>query len=920
MRSRLLGSVGVCLVFAYGCGASKPSPPPSSTPDAGDAAAAGDTSPPGDGRPGDGADGAPESRGEVMPGLGGAGGQTDGGGHGGDGGDVDARGAGGRDGGTDAALPTCSDGVRNSDETDIDCGGHCGPCAAGRSCKVGLDCQFGLCTAELVCGSCNVASDCAGAETECQHRTCAAGVCGIALDAPGTPLALQIIGDCRSRQCGAAGDVVIVDDDSDAPDDGNPCTNDLCGGGTPSHSIVAAGTSCGGDNHCNAGGQCIGCVAPSDCPGTDGACATRTCSGQGICGFDLKAAGSVLADPTAGDCKGLICDGRGNAQAQNDDGDLPADGNLCTTDECNAGTPSHRPIESGISCGTNMVCDGASHCLALCPGGACMSCTVAADCPGGPDTECHMRSCTSSVCGVGFPQAGTPLVSQTAGDCHRQVCDGIGNVDDLVDDTDVPDDAQACTQDSCAAGAPSNTPLPARSACGAPGSLCDGAGVCLQCLVDADCGTARDTACNVDHCVAGACALQPEPAGPAPGSLSGDCHTVSCDGAGGLSSVVDDSDVPVDGNGCTQDLCTNGVPSNPRLATAAACALPSGSAGFCDASGLCSPSFMLVRVGDGSAAPTGAATRVLVERRLASDATLVGSPIALPMAASGSAQQPFTLSGTGDSEGHLALSGDGRYLTLAGYSAIPGGSTSTVPRVVARIDAAGAVDTSTTLGATALVGDNARSAVTSDGSMIWAAGNAASNSNRGVFFTNFGTGAAATRLVSLNTRVCQIFFAQLYCTTNAAFTSVGSGLPELGSITPVTVAPSGANSFGFVMFDLDPVDGAPDTLYIADQGATAITGGVQKWQLQAGAAGWAQVGTFNVGLPAASAARGLTGFVSGSSVVLIATTGEMSPASNAVAKFVDDGTPAALTRPAVIFESTRQTNTIVHGVALPPHP
>jgi hypothetical protein len=28
--------------------------------------------------------------------------------------------------GSDAAAPTCSDGIRNSDETGIDCGGHCG--------------------------------------------------------------------------------------------------------------------------------------------------------------------------------------------------------------------------------------------------------------------------------------------------------------------------------------------------------------------------------------------------------------------------------------------------------------------------------------------------------------------------------------------------------------------------------------------------------------------------------------------------------------------------------------------------------------------------------------------------------------------------------------------------------------------------
>lgn len=42
---------------------------------------------------------------------------------------------------------TCSDGVRNGAETDIDCGGgSCGPCADGSSCSTGPDCVSGLCT------------------------------------------------------------------------------------------------------------------------------------------------------------------------------------------------------------------------------------------------------------------------------------------------------------------------------------------------------------------------------------------------------------------------------------------------------------------------------------------------------------------------------------------------------------------------------------------------------------------------------------------------------------------------------------------------------------------------------------------------------------------------------------------------------
>ena len=38
-------------------------------------------------------------------------------------------------------LPTCSDGKRNQDETDVDCGGSCPPCGLGDGCVVQSDCQ-----------------------------------------------------------------------------------------------------------------------------------------------------------------------------------------------------------------------------------------------------------------------------------------------------------------------------------------------------------------------------------------------------------------------------------------------------------------------------------------------------------------------------------------------------------------------------------------------------------------------------------------------------------------------------------------------------------------------------------------------------------------------------------------------------------
>jgi len=48
-----------------------------------------------------------------------------------------------------ALAPSCSDGMKNQDEGDVDCGGTiCPPCGDFRTCNVGSDCTSGHCAAE----------------------------------------------------------------------------------------------------------------------------------------------------------------------------------------------------------------------------------------------------------------------------------------------------------------------------------------------------------------------------------------------------------------------------------------------------------------------------------------------------------------------------------------------------------------------------------------------------------------------------------------------------------------------------------------------------------------------------------------------------------------------------------------------------
>ncbi len=48
---------------------------------------------------------------------------------------------------------TCSDGFKNQDESDIDCGGAtCGSCSLGKACAVNSDCSTDYCNSTKICG------------------------------------------------------------------------------------------------------------------------------------------------------------------------------------------------------------------------------------------------------------------------------------------------------------------------------------------------------------------------------------------------------------------------------------------------------------------------------------------------------------------------------------------------------------------------------------------------------------------------------------------------------------------------------------------------------------------------------------------------------------------------------------------------
>ena len=332
---------------------------------------------------------------------------------------------------------------------------------------------------------------------------------------------------------------------------------------------------------------------------------------------------------------------------------------------------------------------------------------------------------------------------------------------------------------------------------------------------------------------------------------------------------------------------------------------------------------VVYRVGSGSESLVNSGNPIFLDEFTPSG-VLVQS-IALRTAPSG-AQRAIFASGTASSEGLLSRSGDGRYLLLTGYAARTGTSlsrtsASVVPRVVARVDFNGNVDTSTALTDFSDL-NNPRSATSNDGTQIWITGGAG-----GIRTTTLGS-TTSTQIADSppSARQLAIFSGQLFATSNSELTghravsAVGSGLPTTPGqqVTPLpglnqSVTPS---PFSFFFADLSDFVEGDDTLYVADD----ETGALAKFALVNGV--W--VGRGRIGT-ATDTYRGLAGVVDGTTVTLFATRmgGTQAQGGGQLVKITDAagyeggfaGTPTVI--------ATAAPNTAFRGVALastPPSP
>jgi hypothetical protein len=332
------------------------------------------------------------------------------------------------------------------------------------------------------------------------------------------------------------------------------------------------------------------------------------------------------------------------------------------------------------------------------------------------------------------------------------------------------------------------------------------------------------------------------------------------------------------------------------------------------------------RVGSGTGSLINTGNPVFIDE-FTSAGALVQS-IAMPTTVTAVApNKALIASGTASSECGLTRSTDGKFLIVTGYGApipttgLAGSTAATVNRVIGVIDAAGNVNTTTSLTDYAST-NNPRSAVSTNGTDLWMAGGAG-----GVRYTTVGsttsvdlTSTAASGTFT-NVRQVNIFGGQLYASSGSGTNTfrgvetIGTGLPTSGAQTvtrlPGLTDATNPSTYSYFLADLSAAVAGVDTLYVADDGAGAL----QKFSLVSGS--WVSNGIIGV---TADAYRGLTATVSGTSVNLFATRkgGSAAAGGGELVTLTDpSGYNAPLTGTPSLLASAA-ANTAFRGLALAP--
>lgn len=310
---------------------------------------------------------------------------------------------------------------RTGDEVAA-CGGAGTEC---QSCTISDKCAVGVCVPEkFVCDKEPIPDGraCTDNSGICFKGECCTGCFANGVCQPGNDVKLCGVGGAeKCENC----------------DDGNPCTEDICGPKGCEHPAVEAGKSCDNDsNMCNGTAKCEGTVCKTSpavvCndgnPCTNDACAPAT----GQCVYTNNTANCSDGDvcTLVDKCSGGVCVGTGMPNCN--------DNEACTTDTCDKTLGcQHKPVADNTACDDGNACSTGDKCVA----GKC-SFVAGKDC--NDNNPCTIDACAANVCGPVNEANGTPCVFDR---CHvNSECQaGKCSEGTLIN----CDDGNPCTTDMC---------------------------------------------------------------------------------------------------------------------------------------------------------------------------------------------------------------------------------------------------------------------------------------------------------------------------------------------------------------------------------------------------------------------------------------------------------------------------------------
>ncbi|MBI5536810.1 MAG: hypothetical protein HY898_29080 [Deltaproteobacteria bacterium] len=349
----------------------------------------------------------------------------------------------------EAAAPSCTDLLKNGNETDTDCGGDtCPKCADTLKCAVASDCQSAVCQA----GSCQAAS-CAdqiknASETDID---CGGNVCPKCADL----MVCLVAGDCVSGVCqaGKCSPAECVDGVKNGAE-----TDIDCGGG--------ACPPCVDLKKCLVASDCVSVVCEA------GACKKATCT-------DLVKNGLE----TSIDCGGTQCPKCADLEPCLVGTDCSS--GVCDQGQCQPGTCTDT-VKNGAE--TDMDCGG----------GTCPPCADQLKCIAGSDCQsgvCWAGKCKVPVCNDGVKNGAESDVDCGGGACVK--CNDL-KICNVADDCK----SGVCTGNQCQAPSCNDGVKNGQETdadCGGPCSPCADL---KTCAVPADC---QSGVCTNGVCQAPAC-------------------------------------------------------------------------------------------------------------------------------------------------------------------------------------------------------------------------------------------------------------------------------------------------------------------------------------------------------------------------------------------------------------------------------